>query len=149
MRVNAPLIFLHGFLGSNQDWNPVIDLLKKDFDCIALDLYPFLKDASTFETLSQKIIDSLEEKGFFSFHLIGYSLGGRICLAINQIKKPLSLTILSSHFGVQDPLEKKARYQRDLRWIEVLKNESLKSFLEKWYEQPIFPPHKKNSYIFR
>lgn len=147
MCLDAPLIFLHGFLGSDQDWDPVIEHLKKDFRCIALNLYYFLKDADTFETLAQKINDSLKEKRIFSFHLIGYSLGGRICLALSQIKKPLSLTILSSHFGLQDSMEKKARFEKDLKWIKVLEKESFESFLEKWYEQPIFPPHMKECYI--
>jgi len=32
------VVFLHGFMGSSNDWKQVISFLKKDFYCIALDL---------------------------------------------------------------------------------------------------------------
>jgi len=57
-----PLAFLHGFLGSPDDWNGVIECLTQ-YRCIPL-TYPFTPPAGAI--------------------LIGYSMGGRIALGMRN-----------------------------------------------------------------
>ena len=125
----TPLIFLHGFLGTPLDWDPVCKHLSS-FPCIALNLpghnhTPFTKNF----TLPH----------FPKMHLIGYSMGGRLAMqyALQFPEKIASLTILSAHRGLEDPQEKQKRMEQDSVWAEkILK--SFDDFLKQWYDQPLF-----------
>lgn len=110
-RSHYRLVFLHGFLGSPEDWEGVIGHLP-EFSCEAL-AYPFQIPA-----------DSI---------VIGYSMGGRIALRSSQPK-----ILLSTHPGLQTPEEKAARWLQDQRWIQRLRQEPLESFLQAWYDQSLF-----------
>ena len=75
------IIFLHGLLGTKNDWQKVIENLPH-FNCIALDL-PFHGQAKdievtnfeeTTEYLAQQIKSAVKNEPYF---LVGYSLGGR------------------------------------------------------------------------
>jgi 2-succinyl-6-hydroxy-2,4-cyclohexadiene-1-carboxylate synthase len=105
------LVFLHGFLGSSEDWEDVIRHLPEYF-CEALS-YPF-------QIPSNAIV-------------IGYSMGGRIALRSSQPK-----ILLSTHPGLQTVQEKAERLYQDQQWIKKLHQETLESFLQAWYAQPLF-----------
>jgi 2-succinyl-6-hydroxy-2,4-cyclohexadiene-1-carboxylate synthase len=126
--LSCPLIFLHGFLGSKKDWDPVISHLP--YECIALDL-----------TLEPLQIDIPR------FHLIGYSMGGRISLAYaaQHPEQIASLTLISTHFGLTTEEEKKQRLAHDAKWAALLET-NWEEFIKKWYDQPIFNgfrPHRE------
>ncbi|HEY5259589.1 MAG TPA: hypothetical protein VIJ46_03000, partial [Rhabdochlamydiaceae bacterium] len=110
-RSHHRLSFLHGFLGSPQDWEGVIRHLP-EYTCEALS-YPF-------EIPSNSI-------------LIGYSMGGRIALQSSQPK-----ILLSTHPGLQTPEKKAQRLKHDGEWIRMLEQGSLENFLKAWYSQPLF-----------
>lgn len=128
-----PIIFLHGFLGSPLDWEPLFKYLPKE-NCLAIELpghgsTPF---APEWEMPLPKA------------HLVGYSLGGRIAAMFAQ-KHPervLSLTLLSTHPGLITKEEKRERLKSDETWAELLCKEPMEKFLEKWYAQPLFASWK-------
>lgn len=153
------IVFLHGFLGTPEDWDPIISHLKNEYDCYALNLYELypsnktvketlnseekkakLKDIQEkgLEDFANNIYKHLEEKNIFSFHLVGYSMGGRLAIELSQKIKPLSLFLLSSHFGLKDQEIKRKRHEQNLLWINILRTTNFSKFLEKWYSQPIF-----------
>jgi 2-succinyl-6-hydroxy-2,4-cyclohexadiene-1-carboxylate synthase len=74
------------------------------------------------------------------FHLVGYSLGGRLALQYTHLfsRKVASLTLASSHAGLRTEEEKKERFLLDTMWAERLLSLPLEAFLSKWYTQPIF-----------
>jgi 2-succinyl-6-hydroxy-2,4-cyclohexadiene-1-carboxylate synthase len=112
------LVFLHGFLGSPQDWEGVIHYLP-EYSCKALS-YPF--------QIPQNSI------------LIGYSMGGRIALRSSQPK-----ILLSTHPGLNTSEEKAERGRQDELWIKKLQQEPLESFLTAWYAQPLFDSLRAHS----
>jgi 2-succinyl-6-hydroxy-2,4-cyclohexadiene-1-carboxylate synthase len=63
------IVFLHGFLGQKSDWDQVIEWLPHP--CIAFDLPGHGSSSIDFDLFSQ--LDKLPP-----FHLVGYSMGGRI-----------------------------------------------------------------------
>ena len=74
------LVFLHGFLGTKEDWNEIISYLEPKYNCFALDLpghgsTPYCEDWEE---------DIFEEIADFStpIHLIGYSMGGRVAMRL-------------------------------------------------------------------
>lgn len=123
-----PLVFLHGFLGTSADWESVCSHLP-ECHCIGFDLpghgkSPFMENFDI--PLSQ-------------FHLIGYSMGGRLALRIPK-EKVASLTLLSTHPGLKTEEEKQERLKRDTEWAKLLFELSIEEFLKRWYNQPLFKP---------
>ena len=125
-----PLLFLHGFLGCGLDWNLTVQRLG-DHTCIAYDLPGHGNSPWTTEAL-----EFPEEP----FHLIGYSLGGRLAMrfALKHPERILSLTLLSAHYGLATESEKQNRLQSDEIWAHKLRTLSFDEFLREWYAQAIF-----------
>ena len=78
-----PLVLVHGFLGSSTMWKPQIDFFKDYFRVITPDLPGFGKSNKTkshnsIQSISNLILNSLEEKKINKFHLLGHSMGGMI-----------------------------------------------------------------------
>lgn len=122
------LTFLHGFLGSPQDWHPVCQHLNSS--CTLLTL-PGHQNKPCDLTLLEKEIPS-------NTTLIGYSLGGRLAMqfASRYPERIERLIILSAHPGLDNGKEK--RLKTDESWVQLLKTEGMEKFLKKWYQQPLF-----------
>lgn len=127
----TPVVFLHGFLGSSSDWIPLVKHLK-EFHSLALDL-PGHGNAPFQEQI---------EIDLPYFHLVGYSMGGRIAMqyAKKHREKIASLQIISAHPGLKSKKEKKERLIHDQKWADLLLELPIDEFLLRWYDQPIFKP---------
>lgn len=127
----TPLVFLHGFLGTSEDWRPVVSHLPA-CTCVGIDLPGHGKSSFTPE-----FSFSMENE---PFHLIGYSLGGRLAMhyAKKHPEKIASLTLLSAHPGLKTEEEKKKRFEKDLYWASLLQTRPIDDFLQHWYAQPLF-----------
>lgn len=123
-----PLIFLHGFLGSSCDWEAVIARLPHR-RCVALDLPGHGMTPWTEEELDLS-----------ACHLIGYSMGGRLALrfALQHPERIKSLTLLSTHYGLETDEQKRNRLAADRIWIQKLNSLPFDQFLQEWYAQPVF-----------
>ena len=106
-----PIVFLHGFLGTSSDWEPVCSFLP-DCHCIGIDLPGHGKSPFT------KTFDFDIEK----CHLIGYSMGGRLAMgyAAKYPERIASLTVIAGHPGLISPEEKRLRLEADARWAKLL-----------------------------
>lgn len=145
---NSVIVFLHGFLGNSNDWNNVVAHLQDDFYCVLIDLPGHGESAhiksdihSGFNQWHALINNCLNDLNIDDFHLVGYSLGGRIALdyARTQTKKKLlSLTLESSHSGLISEKEKKCRLINDQQWADRFKNNNIKLVLTDWYQQAVF-----------
>lgn len=141
------VIFLHGLLGTRQDWQKVIENLPH-FRCIAIDL-PFhgkAKDIQvndfdeTAQYLAKKIQSAVQNEPYF---LVGYSLGGRIALHYSlQTKfekgRLQSVILEGANLGLSSEEEKQARWENDKNWAARFTNEPAENVLEDWYQQPVF-----------
>lgn len=140
------LVMLHGFLGSKNDWDTLIPDLLPHFYCICIDLpghgrSPALPQGpSGFERVASAIQTTLSSLSIAKYHLLGYSLGGRIALHLAQAYPDnlLSLSLESSHPGLQSVAERQERVRNDRAWIEKLSSLPIESFLSQWYQQGVF-----------
>lgn len=142
-----PVVFLHGLLGSQQDWVEVFALLQKfpQIRPLAIDL-PFHADSQDVachdfaicrELLHQTLITQISEP----FFIVGYSLGGRIALdyAFHQQNLLLKGVILEgANIGLKTELEKQLRWRNDQHWAERFRHEPIQNMLSDWYQQPVF-----------
>lgn len=76
------LVFVHGFMGGSQQWQPQIEALG-DFNIITLDLPGYGENAEleAFDRISDFAVWALDEltaRGIETFHLVGHSMGGMI-----------------------------------------------------------------------
>ncbi|WP_299797997.1 2-succinyl-6-hydroxy-2,4-cyclohexadiene-1-carboxylate synthase [uncultured Shewanella sp.] len=140
------LVMLHGFLGSKHDWDCLLCDLLPHFYCICIDLpghgeSPALPPGpSGFERVADMIQATLSSLSIERYHLLGYSLGGRIALHLAQAypDKLLSLSLESSHPGLQSEEQREARTRNDHLWSEKLASLPIESFLSQWYLQGVF-----------
>lgn len=145
---NPVLVFLHGFLGSCDDWADTIKHLKDNYYCICIDLPGHGRSTASippqqdgFAYCHRLIKNTLTALQIKQYTLIGYSLGGRIALdyARSQADAHLQHLILEScHSGLTTEEDKNNRYQQDLHWAKRFASQSVPQSLTQWYEQAVF-----------
>lgn len=141
-KASPPILFLHGLLGSTEDFLPMIDVLKKDFYCIGVDLpghgHSPLINPLTIESTLRSLLEVMRYHNFYNGIIVGYSLGGRLAMLLEYYHSHLfdKVIILSAHPGLNKE-EKQKRLITEKKWIALLeKDQSV--FLEAWYNQPLF-----------
>ena len=141
------LVFLHGLLGTQADWQKLFEKLPH-FRCIALDL-PFHGAAKSIEVnnfddtctyLATQIKNVLGNAPYF---LVGYSLGGRIALYYalqSQADKGnlQGLVLEGANLGLTSEAEKQARWLNDQQWAQNFSHKPSNMVLQDWYQQPVF-----------
>ncbi|MFQ6372047.1 2-succinyl-6-hydroxy-2,4-cyclohexadiene-1-carboxylate synthase [Shewanella sp. YIC-542] len=140
------LVLLHGFLGNGNDWTPLLPALSQHYYCIAIDLPGHggsgaeLVPQPGFEHVTELLLHTLEQLGIGQFHLLGYSLGGRIALHVAQTvpQRLLSLHLESCHPGLLTLADKQQRAISDAQWATRIAQLPLAQFLTLWYQQPVF-----------
>ncbi|MFZ4525494.1 MAG: 2-succinyl-6-hydroxy-2,4-cyclohexadiene-1-carboxylate synthase [Chlorobium sp.] len=147
------IIFLHGFLGSGSDWLPVTRELQNDYCCIMVDL-PGHGSANLLQTppLDDFFIQTvdalaalLRQSASPPCSLVGYSMGGRIALALLLRHAELfsKAIIISASPGLKTEKERIDRQEHDEKVARKIER-SFASFIEAWYEQPLFATLKSH-----
>ena len=80
-----PLVLLHGLGSCKEMWRPVIPLLARDRDVIAVDLPGFGASPAgpaTIEGLADAVAELADELGLDGWHVAGNSMGGGIALEL-------------------------------------------------------------------
>ncbi len=151
---NNFILMLHGFTGSNNDWQFVTDHLIKNFNVITLDLVGHGKSSSP-EELDYYKLDSIIEQilqvkkhfNLNSFSLLGYSMGGRIALnfALRFPHLINNLILESTTAGIEDENQRKERVKSDLELAEFIENNSIENFIDYWMNLDIFNTQRRFS----
>lgn len=140
---SKPWICIHGFLGSGEDFDILIDQWEDHPDIQAPDLPGFgispmnppLPDTDNLCTSLRPIINHCERPPV----LLGYSMGARLALqcAIAFPSKISALVLIGGTPGIQAKDERQARRLADAQWIQIIQSEGLDAFLEKWKQQSV------------
>ena len=143
---NPALLFLHGFMGSLQDWRPVIDELSSSHYCLTVEL-PWHGDspklpasAHPFRHTTDALINLLDSLSVESCTVVGYSMGGRIAMsaAVQYPGRFSRLVIESANPGIRSPEERAIRRRREKEMAARLRNNDMREFVDFWYSQPLF-----------
>ena len=140
------VLFLHGFMGSANDWIDVMAGLGQDYHSLAVDLPGHgsstgLADAAyTMEGASQALVDLLDERGVERCAVVGYSMGGRLALyfALHFPERCRKLVLESASPGLKTAQEREARCVLDEERAVRLESGDFETFLHAWYRQPLF-----------
>ncbi len=145
-----PLLCLHGFLGTKEDFSLLCPHLTKQFFCIAIDLPGFGNSSSIllkggWEGLLKELSEFINEQNFPSLSLLGYSLGGRIALSLIPLLRDVAeVFIVSSRLNLL-PEEKLLQQKKMAQHVIDMENLSPEEFLRKWYAQPLFSTLKEKN----
>lgn len=91
--------------------------------------------------------------GCRTFHLVGYSMGGRVALAVGcaHPRRLRSLTLIGATAGIADPLERRRRADADKATAERI-TADFAAFVDEWMALPLFagqaalgPEHRQAS----
>ena len=80
----APLLFLHGFMGNIAEWDQIVPFFSNNFFCIAVDLPGHGRTAIHnqkdygIENCAANLIAFLDELNISKCRLVSYSMGGRL-----------------------------------------------------------------------
>lgn len=140
----VPLVALHGFLGTKDDWADLAARLPHR-RIVALDLpghgeaTGLPEDAYGFDAAVGAVAATLDALELGRFDLLGYSMGGRLALAL-ALSQPVDINVLileSSSPGLETDAERAERRALDAERADALRAD-LPGFLRRWYAMPLF-----------
>ncbi len=141
------LVLLHGFSGSGEVFESVIDILTASgVRCLAIDLIGHGKSEKTTDPRFYSMtfqVDAINHiittLCFTDSWLLGYSLGSRV--ALNYASKwgnhLIGLILESSNPGISNDLERKTRYSDDQILAKKIRSD-YESFIIQWNRLPLF-----------
>ncbi len=139
-----PAVFLHGFLGTGEDWQGVRRRVAP-WPTYAPDLpghgtTPLCPGVQGYASWVTWLHGWLDAHALEQVHLVGYSLGGRVALAfaLAHPQRVVSLTLESANPGIEEPRARAERARLDARRADAIRRQGLRTFLENWYRLPLF-----------
>jgi len=95
------LVLVHPLGGDRHVWDPVLDLLAGEFDCLAVDMPGFggspqlpATVAARPAALAAAIDSTLDRLGVGAAHVTGISLGGWVALELGKLPRARSVTAI-------------------------------------------------------
>lgn len=150
-QVKPPLLLLHGFLGSHQDFESILPALSQHFYCIVPDLPGHgqtLTEAGGYDfcEIAQSLCTFLDALGITQTHLLGYSMGGRLALYMTcHFPHRFTRTVLESASpGLQTADARKQRQAKDEAIARALETTPFPDFLTRWYNNSLFSSLKRH-----
>ncbi|WP_309737816.1 2-succinyl-6-hydroxy-2,4-cyclohexadiene-1-carboxylate synthase [Chamaesiphon sp. OTE_20_metabat_361] len=143
----SPLLLLHGWMGSSEDYREVIASLSWQYNCLAIDLPGHGKtevideeNGYNFVNTALGIIELLDSLGIDRCAIAGYSFGGRLALYLAlEFPDRFDRAILESTSpGLATEIDRQARIASDLQIIDRLSTEPFADFVRDWYRQSLF-----------
>lgn len=136
------IIFIPGFLSDIQEFKNIAQQLDTHYSVFIADLftdYPHEQEVvySDFLALLQEQIRALPIQKKI---LVGYSLGARLALGcyLQNPEEYSGLFLESLNPGIHSITERKNRAEQDEELAAGISPEGWKSFLQGWYQNPIF-----------
>jgi 2-succinyl-6-hydroxy-2,4-cyclohexadiene-1-carboxylate synthase len=142
-----PLLLLHGWMGSCEDYAKIIELLGSRFYCIAIDLPGHGKTeviggdlGYDFVNTAIGIVQLLDRLGIAKCTIAGYSFGGRLALylALEFPDRFDRVMLESTSPGLATQIDRQVRITHDLQLVDRLSTEDFARFVSDWYRQSIF-----------
>lgn len=148
----VPVLVLHGFTGSARAMARLIERLAEGdpsrpaLRVVAPDLVghgdsdaPDDLDLYRVEAMAGQVLAVADALDCGTFHLVGYSMGGRVGLTLGCAASPRlrSLTLIGASAGIADPAERRLRAEADearARYVAA----DLEAFVDEWMADPLF-----------
>ena len=144
----VPILVLHGFTGSAQAMDPLSERLAAGLAArvICPDLVghgrsevPDDVDLYRVEAMAGQVADLAGALGCDPFHLVGYSMGGRVALTLGCMwpQRLQSLCLIGASAGIADPAQRKSRARADAARAARITSD-FAAFVDEWMADPLF-----------
>ncbi len=143
-----PVVLLHGFTGSTATWQELSLLLAKAGYCvIVVDLLghgqsdaPIVPERYEMDCAVDDLVALLGTLGHERACWLGYSLGGRLALALalRHPERISALVLEGATAGISDTGERAARVRADEALAARIEREGVQSFVNVWEALPIW-----------
>ncbi len=147
-----PLLLLHGFSGSSQNWAAHVPILAQHYCVITLDIlghgrtdsppdparYSLEKVAADVTAVLHQL--PLVNRQLSIVSLLGYSMGGRLALYLATHYPQLfrALILESASPGLETEAERAARRAHDCALADRIEGSGIPAFVAYWEAQPLW-----------
>jgi 2-succinyl-6-hydroxy-2,4-cyclohexadiene-1-carboxylate synthase len=135
------LLLLHGFTQTGRSWQGVTEALPRTrYRALAPDLRGHGAAASLRPVTFAACLRDLLELAPGRFALAGYSMGGRLALALALAmpRRVSRLVLISATAGIEDDRERARRRARDEALADTIERDGVERFADAWSAQPLF-----------
>jgi 2-succinyl-6-hydroxy-2,4-cyclohexadiene-1-carboxylate synthase len=148
-----PLLLLHGFTGSAAVWRP-FQAAWPGWRLIAVDLLghgeteaPRVAERYRMKETVADLLELMEALGHRRFACLGYSMGGRVALAlaVNAPERVRALVLESASPGLADATVRAERVRRDEELASYIEEQGVARFVERWEALPLFATQRRCS----
>ena len=144
----VPVVVLHGFTGSAQAMAPLTERLAAGLAAriICPDLIghgrsevPDDPDLYRVQAMAGQVTALADALGCDTFHLVGYSMGGRVALTLGctEPQRLRSLCLIGASAGIADPQQRRRRAQVDADCAQRI-TADFGAFVDEWMAAPLF-----------
>jgi 2-succinyl-6-hydroxy-2,4-cyclohexadiene-1-carboxylate synthase len=141
-RGDVSLWALHGAFGMASDWDEAMRWLGRGIEVRAPDLWASVGGAEEMGEWAARMVEGVKAEGEGRRFLLGYSMGGRLALALLAAGQELweGAIVVSAHPGLAegDREGRAARAARDVGWLRALGELEVEQFWERWAGQGVF-----------
>ncbi len=136
------LALLHGFTQTGRSWAPLLPALEERVGDHSDVCTPDLPGHGTRSDVRVDLWDAArllgEECGRAAY--VGYSMGGRVALHLGLERPDLveRLVLVSATGGIEDAGERAARRRDDEALAQMLEDDGVEAFLQRWLSAPLF-----------
>jgi 2-succinyl-6-hydroxy-2,4-cyclohexadiene-1-carboxylate synthase len=140
----TPALVLHGFMGSIESMQGVVERLAVDRPVFALDLVghgesdaPKAVRAYSMDACVEQVAAAVSAP---RMHVVGYSMGGRVALSL-AVAHPLrvaSLLLVGASPGLAQAEARAARIKADEALARQIEQDGLERFVDYWMALPLF-----------
>lgn len=147
-----PLLLLHGFTGSAEEWQPLLPAWADLRTLVAPDLIghgrsptPTDPTCYTMERCISDLLALLDHLGYAQVDILGYSMGGRVALhlAAAAPARVQRLVLESASPGLATAAERAARSASDHALAAQIECNGLVWFVDYWASIPLFASQAK------
>lgn len=144
-----PLVMLHGFTGSARTWQPFVKALSRHFRVIRVDLPGHGQTATSthppdyhFPFVVRNLVELLDELDATPAHLLGYSMGGRVALAVaclpDRNRFLQSVILESASPGLREENARAYRRKTDNALADRIEAYGIQDFVNHWESLPLW-----------
>jgi 2-succinyl-6-hydroxy-2,4-cyclohexadiene-1-carboxylate synthase len=141
------VVLLHGFTGSTRSMASVAQGLAGRFRTLSIDLVghgrseaPHTAERYAMSRCVEQVAGALDALIAKRAHLLGYSMGGRVALALCAARpeRVASALLVGASAGIADPDARAARRRADEALAERIERDGVPAFVDAWMAQPLF-----------
>jgi 2-succinyl-6-hydroxy-2,4-cyclohexadiene-1-carboxylate synthase len=132
------LVLVHGFTQTGRSWGRAAARLSERHELVLVDAPGHGRSSDVGAGLWEGA-ELIGERGGRAAY-VGYSMGGRFCLHVALSRPELveRLVLVGATAGIEDEAARAERRQADQSWEQLLYEQPLERFVDRWLEGPLF-----------